>query len=245
MPELDLYTLRARLFPSVLAVAPLLALATMFVATVSFGIPQTLVGIAVAVLLYTCAEVGRRFGKSAEKRLFAEYGGRPVFAALRRQSHVFSGATKERYRNFLAAKIGQQVPSSKAERDDPRSVDGFYRDCAAWLREHTRDTEKFKVLFNENIGYGFWRNLRGMKALALVCNVITLVASAVMLWEQGLFPGEPERGLLVVVLVIALIHALFFFVAVTDKAVMEASDNYERQLALATETFLDGEALDT
>ena len=236
---LDEYTLKARLFPSVLAVVPALSLATVFVATTPLGLPQALVTFAVLVLVYTFSDVGRRFGKAAERRLFAETGGRPAFSAIRRSGSDLSASTKDRCRSFLSEKIGQSVPSAYIETHSPRKADDFYRDCAAWLREQTRDTKRFKILFNENITYGFRRNLYGMKWFALPLNLVVVVATVAMLIEPRIFPGEPPPGLEVVVLVIAAIHGSLFTFGVSANAVREASDQYERQLALSCETLLE------
>jgi hypothetical protein len=50
------------------------------------------------------------------------------------------------------------------------------------LRELTRDTKRFPVLFEENVDYGFRRNSLGIRPIALGIAVAVLVISFVMLF---------------------------------------------------------------
>jgi hypothetical protein len=99
--------------------------------------------------------------------------------------------------------------------------------------------QKFMVLFEENVVYGFRRNLLGLKWIGLLINAVVVAASIWMLWSADWVP-LPQYG---TVLVVGILHALFFLFGVSEKSVLDASDQYGRQLVLACETLMaDGAA---
>ncbi|TPK10302.1 hypothetical protein [Mesorhizobium sp. B2-5-7] len=159
MGFLDSYSIRARLFPAVWAIAPAIALATVAVTWNAFSLPQAITTLAVGVIFVGFSDIARRFGKRAERQIFSSTGGRPAITLLRRGKQEFAEETKDRYRNFLAKQLGEPAPTAENELNNPRIADGFYERCGNWLRERTRDTTKFKILFEENKTYGFRRNL--------------------------------------------------------------------------------------
>ena len=103
-----------------------------------------------------------------------------------------------------------------------------------------RDTKKFHILFGENITYGFRRNLLGMKPIALVLNILTVIAcagiSTATEWPVTL--ASLSRSKLLPVFVIVLLHAAYLMFAVTESGVIEASKQYSRQLFLSCESLM-------
>ena len=92
---------------------------------------------------------------------------------------------KERYRTFLATKLDVTIPSAEVEAADQAAADAFYEQGGVWLRQHTRDRNKFPLLFNENVTYGFRRNLLGVKWIALALNLLVVAACFVLLARNG------------------------------------------------------------
>jgi hypothetical protein len=243
MGPLDTYTLQARLFPAILAIAPALALATVAVSWNTLSLPQAITTMAVGVLFMGFSDIARRFGKRAERRLFRDTGGRPVITLLRHADPVFDEKTKQRYRNFLAGALGEPAPSADDEVQDAQWTNGFYERCGNWLRERTRDKGKFKILFEENKTYGFRRNLFGVKWPALALNLAVVVICSLIISHKVDVPNDPSLVQVFTVLVIAAIHALYFLAFVGRKAVVQASDQYARQLVLSCETLMQDHAL--
>ncbi len=136
--------------------------------------------------------------------------------------------------HFLGDKIGTKPPTQTSEQKDPAGADAFYVRCGNWLRENTRDTKKFKILFDENITYGFRRNLLGLKWPALFLNILIVVVCAALLWNRG--PLDLEHSFthkILSVFVIAFLHALYLALFVTETGVFEAGRQYGRQLLLS------------
>lgn len=240
MDWLDTYVIRARLFPAVLAIAPGIAFALATFATDwdGLGLPQVLITTAVAVLFFGFSDLSRRLGRHVEKRIFASSGGRPFPTVLRHGDKVIDARSKARYHTYLASKLGEKAPSASSESKRPDIADAFYVLAGNWLRERTRDKLKFKVLFEENVVYGFRRNLLGLKWIGLAVNGAVVAATVTMLWRADWLPLA-QYG---TVLVVAFLHALFFLFGVSEKSMLDASNQYGRQLVLACETLMADEA---
>jgi ABC-type multidrug transport system fused ATPase/permease subunit len=236
MEWLDTYVIRARLFPAVLAIAPTIAFALASFAAdwEKLGLPQVLITTAVAVLFFGFSDISRRLGRRIEKRMFASSGGRPFPTVLRHRDKVLDTKSKARYHAYLASKLNEKAPTVSSETKSVDKADAFYVLAGNWLRERTRDHSKFKVLFEENVVYGFRRNLLGLKWIGLAINATVFAASVWMLWSADWAP-LPEYG---AVLVVGFLHAIFFLMGVSEKSVLDASNQYGRQLVLSCETLI-------
>ena len=168
---LDPYIIRARVVPAFIGIAPALALAAFSITWQDFSLPQLIATGSVTVLFLVFADLARRFGKRAEAKLFLTNKGRPFPTVLRHSDNVVDPVTKAKYAAFLAGKLGEAVPTPSEEQVDPAGADAFYARCGDWLRERTRDQEKFRLIFEENIVYGFRRNLYGLKPFGVVVNL--------------------------------------------------------------------------
>lgn len=234
----DAYSLRARLFPAIIAAAPALAALALLISWRSFELSNVIATIAFLVLLFAIADFARARGRAVEPKLYAEQGGMPSITMFRRSDSTIDDGLKERYRGFLASKLGVAVPTPGAELADQATADSFYEQCGVWLRENTRDTKKFPLVFNENVTYGFRRNLLGVKWLALALNLAVVAICLLLLWHDN-WAWESEFGKrTIVVLLIAAIHAVYIFAAVRKTAVWDASRAYARELLLSCEAFL-------
>jgi hypothetical protein len=235
----DYYTIRARLFPAILAVAPALALAGFEVSWDGLNLSQLIATIAIAVVLYAFADIARRRGKTIEPALVEKQGGLPSTTMLRHRDSTFSQQEKARYLGFIAKQLKEQAPSAADEARDPAAADGFYVRAASWLRSKTRDRKRFNILFEENVTYGFRRNLFGLKWPALVANAAVVIATACLLaWTVPHEWTHPMIPRLVTVLVIAVVHAFYIVTTATERGVIEAGRQYARQLILSTEDLM-------
>ncbi|WP_222611400.1 hypothetical protein [Undibacterium sp. CY21W] len=235
---LDAYSLRARLFPAIIAAAPALAALALLISWKSFGLSNLVATLGLLVLLFAIADLSRSRGKAIEGKLYAEHGGMPSISMFRRNDTTLDAGSKDRYREFLAGKLGVAVPTVHEENTDHGAADAFYGQCGNWLRQNTRDTKKFSILFSENVTYGFRRNLLGVKMLALCLNVIIVVLCAFILWRTSWAIVTPMGNKITVVLVVAAAHAAYMLLAVSHTAVWDAAKAYGRELILSTEAFL-------
>lgn len=233
MDLLDGYVVRARLFPAMLAVAPALVFLLVMAGGnyENIGLPETLMTVTVGVLFFAFADLARRFGRRAERKLFATWGGGPFPKALRHNDNSINARSKRRYHAILSRELAEEAPTVEQETADPAAADEFYRSCGDFLRERTRDQSKFNVLYAENVSYGFRRNLYGLKYPGLILNAFVATASSWLIYRES-GTNLSQYG---IVLVVSAIHALYFVAAVTSKSILDAADVYGRQLVLSCE----------
>lgn len=234
----DAYSIRARLFPAIIAAAPAYAALALFNSWTTFGMSSAIATLAIVVLLWAVADFSRTRGRAIEGKLHDERGGLPSITMFRRNDPTIDAGSKDRYRAFLAGELGAAVPSAAEESADQAAADAFYIECGNWLRQHTRDTKKFSILFGENVTYGFRRNLLGVKAPALALNLFVVAACVLMLWRNSWDFETPLGNKTTVVLVVAAAHAAYMLLAVNRNAVWDASRAYGREMILCCESFL-------
>jgi hypothetical protein len=190
----DEYEHRARLRPALLVSLPLALAAASWYS--DFPELKIIIGFAVycgfAALL---AQLGRDQGKKKEPRLFAQWGGKPTTQVLRHRDRHLDATTKERYHRALDALVpGMHLPSPETEAANPDDADAKYDSCVTFLREKTRDSKAFPLVFAENVNYGFRRNLWGMKPAGIALSAVALVGSciaAVINRKEGVPPLLP------------------------------------------------------
>jgi hypothetical protein len=237
----DAYTIRARLFPAILGAAPALAALLLLISWKSFELSNVVATLGVLVLIYALSDWARKVGKDIEPRIYSEMGGKPSVTMMYRSDNAIDQASKDRYRTFLAQKFNQPEPTAALERRNPGAANDFYELAGTWLRENTRDTKKFPILFNELVTYGFRRNLLGVKWPALALNVAVVLICAGLLWYRWqIDTADSMTARIVVVLIVAAAHALYFLLVVGPESVKAAARTYARQLILSCETFLAG-----
>jgi hypothetical protein len=236
----DAYVRRARFYPAVIAAAPALALAAVLVPWTSLGVPHVLATGAIAVLLAVMSDMARRGGRAIEPGIIRRMGGLPSVTMMRYADNTFDPATKAAMHKFVGGKIAAAAPTCESERADPAAADKFYKRCGDWLRENTRDTRKYKILFEENITYGFRRNLLGVRWPALALDGAIVAICLVMLWLR--FPVDSAGSLtkLLLPVVVALLHSTYFLSFVNEAGVVEAARTFGRQLLLCTGTLAAG-----
>lgn len=234
MIALDAYTMRARVYPALIGMTPVIALAAVLVPWHQLGWGYAGIAVGVGVLFCAFADLSRRLGKGVERELFPDTNGRPYMTLLRHRDLEYDAKTKDRYRIMLAQRLGEAAPTQDEEEKDPKATAAFYERCGAWLRERTRDAAKYRVLKEENITYGFRRNLYGLKWLVLFLNLAVALVCGWLIWRGSHAP------LVYIVLGVSLVHAAYFLFVVTWASVVEASGQYGRQLMLTCEHFMDG-----
>lgn len=171
----DEYDLKARVFPAFLALVP--------VAAVAFGCYDVELKVHTAFtgllaylgVFYLLANMSREFGKRHQDRLFAKWGGSPSTQLLRHSNTAVDTITKTRYHQYLEKALGVQFPNAADEVGSPAAADQVYEGAVRWLLTKTRDKNKFSMLFSENIAYGFRRNGYGIRWVAILVSVISVV----------------------------------------------------------------------
>lgn len=236
---LDAYSLRARLFPAVLAVAPALAAVALLISWERIALSNSIATGALLVLLFAMADVARKQGLLTEPGIYNEMGGKPSVTMFRRADSTIDENAKEQYRQFFATKFKRPAPTASEEAANPAAGDSFYEQAGIWLRQNTRDAKKFPILWGELVSYGFRRNQLGLKWPSLALNLAVVLACAYVLWQrEPLGMGDDVAIRIVGVLIVAAVHALYFLVVIDREGVKEAARRYGRELILSTQAFV-------
>jgi hypothetical protein len=126
---------------------------------------------------FLLTQLARDAGKQRESALFARWGGMPSVAILRHRDTRLDPITKARYHTKLSALVkGTKAPTPVAEADAPDAADQTYMAWSTWLRVNTRDTKKYDLLFQENVSYGYRRNLWGLRTLGILTSALCAIA---------------------------------------------------------------------
>jgi len=95
----------------------------------------------------------------------------------------------------------------------------------------------FKLLFNENINYGYHRNIYGLKWVGIALNLLSAAAACAIFYFQPAFAALSD-GKFLFLGILAFIHFIYFVFGVSRSAMLEASSVYARQLLLSSETLI-------
>ncbi|MBK5274369.1 MAG: hypothetical protein JJE30_04895 [Desulfuromonadales bacterium] len=188
----DPYERQARLYPALLAGMPVIVMATVLYSSNSVVTAASTVAASCGGL-YLLASIARERGRCLEPILYSAWGGKPTTQLLRHSDRNIEGPTKRRYHTFLSRMINLEFPNEIEEKSDPVNADEIYQSAVRWLLNHTRDKSKHKMLFEENIAYGFRRNAYGLKSIGIS---ICLATSAWVLITEGIVKVGNESGIL-------------------------------------------------
>ncbi len=238
------YERKARLYPALLSLFPMIA-TLMLLYGPRVSALTNVVTIALSCGgLYLVTNLCRELGKRLEPKLFQEWGGSPTTQLLRHRDRTIEAVTKRRYHSFLAEKINEPFPNPQQEANNPARADDVYQSGVRWLLNRTRDTNKFGLLFRENVAYGFRRNGLGIKPLGLAfsigCLLWVLGTEGVLTMSSRQFVSKvallalPETAIASLVASAAMLAVWIVFF--TKRSVRTAAFTYAEMLLRACDT---------
>jgi hypothetical protein len=223
----DKYELNARLKPALLLLLPAIIVVLAWVPSL-----QSLGG-AVLTLAVTCgvtyllSQIARRRGRDLEQRSGDRVGRKQSAKLLSHGDSQIRAGVKQRIIE-LVRKHGPGFPTEAEEQANSAHAEERRLDAIEWLLEVTRADAEASLLLAENIAYGFWRNLRALKAVGLM---IALAAAAVDGWLLYSTDGnDPRFAWGIVAGVFSLLAILAWLFLVTREQVEDASLTYAKRL---------------
>jgi len=229
----DHYTIQARLLPMFVLLLPVgLLLLVWFPATsIWMGVLET-IGVP-TILTALFSQLGRDLGKKKELALFEKWGGMPTDRILSASSSFLDHSTLARYRTKLSSLIPDiHFLDEAQELAAPASAVQVFRTCTNFLREKTRDRERFPLVFAENINYGFRRNLWAMKPAGLLISALATVVSVLPIF---IAPSGVSYPVLVVAIGLNICLFVFWILRIKRDWVRMPAEEYARQLFAACE----------
>ena len=238
----DLYTLRARVQPTIMVALPvifavyaLLPDHVLFV-TAFFG----LLGVAGGNDIV--AGVGREWGYKKQDALWASWDGAPTTRLLRHRripsDITLAPETRQQFEEWL----GYALPTKVEEEVDPIAADIKYKNAIEPLLEATRDPSKFPLVSAELANYGFRRNLWGLHSIgisvAITLTLVSWILLSLTVWERpwpnpwwDVFVHYDSKALIWIFVGLAnTAITLVWIFLVKPSWVKDAADTYAKQL---------------
>ena len=136
---LDVYTIRARLLPVLLAALPIgLLTVIIFPGTITIW-KMVWALIAWSGGGFLLAQVGRDTGLKKQSKLFRSWGGKPTTKLLRHRDAPNPVILARRHRKLEALMKDVKLPTPEEETRDSHAADEVYDACVTFLRAKTRD----------------------------------------------------------------------------------------------------------
>jgi hypothetical protein len=244
MKYVDVYDLRARVLPALLCVMPAPLVLWSF-----YGNQANwwTTGVSIAVtcgFVFLLSRVARDAGQRIQGPLWQKWGGPPTTQLLRHGDNRIDRHTKAALHARLGRLCGVSFPTSTLEAMNSRDADDAYEAGARWLREHTRDTARFALLFKENINYGFQRNALGLRWIGLalaLAGALSILAKGGVLSLARPYLHVDRLSLLTPVMALSLglciVLAAIWLFAVTPAACKRTAFAYSERLLETASSF--------
>src|SRR5205085_2207690 len=113
------------------------------------------------------AEIVRQRGLTLQAQLFESWSGPPTRRLLSLGDPTDSPHLRDQRRAQIERIAQVSLPSAKDETADPQAAAAVIDGAVTALREHTRDSARFPLVFAENRNYGFERNMLAVRRIAL------------------------------------------------------------------------------
>jgi hypothetical protein len=233
--KFDRYSLCARVLPAAFVVVPLVLSLLPWLPPETFAakgptgwtLRVVTSGAVAAALSFMLAQLSRGLGGRLEARLWRGWGGRPSVVFLRHR-HPGLGTRQKRdlHKRLRRANPQLHLPSPEEETTDPVEADHCYERASAWLRNRTRESKAFPLLFEDNLSYGFRRNLLALRSYAVGSAIVGAASGLTAFFVVG-------GGWLVAVISIA---AGAYALANDEGDLQRQSDKFTRSLFDALDT---------
>jgi TRAP-type uncharacterized transport system fused permease subunit len=179
---------------------------------------------------YYLGKLAREMGKKKQDKLIILWDGMPSTRFLRHRDGTIDSITKTRYHQYLTRHIQNLlIPTPEDELANPKEADKVYESAVRWLLTKTRDTQKYSLLFRDNISYGFTRNFWALKQWGVYINIIVLVGIALLVYNRYSFDFKlipPTIWLSIIVTIFIII----FILLITKETVHSKAKAYARTL---------------
>jgi len=215
---MDKYSLNARIYPMAIFLFPIIVIGVSYSIQFDSSL-QALSSLGVSTaLIYLLSNLGRDKGKLKEPQLWRDWGGAPTSQMLSLLNNYINPNTKSRYHQKLGILCPIDVKlNHEFEREHPDESIDIYKAWTNYLISQTRDSNKFSLVFKENISYGFRRNLWGLKSLAISLILISFLGSSFYHFFKLGFENFKEYPIEFFISETVLLILLFLWVFVINK----------------------------
>lgn len=176
----DDYAWKARVLPALICVAPAI-LATGVLGYLDGGVLMFSILGGLGVIFFM-AQFVRSLGRAREKKLVEQWQGMPTTHLLRFSTQQ-NNSVRDARRRKLASITGITLPSRRKEAASPAESDEIYltatRSLIGKVRQRKQD---FPRVHEENINYGFRRNLLAVKPVARAILILLVIFASTLIY---------------------------------------------------------------
>lgn len=232
MVGLGEYDRKARIYPGLLAIPPISVL------VVTLGLKKypafAVAGgvVAGAIGVYVLALVVGYFGKKPEPDLWKSWGGRDTTRLLRLREPSSNPVEQGHWRSALQAVTQIELLDADSEAENPTLADQTIEAAVNRILPLGRGDKRYPLAFAENIGYGFERNLWGIRWIGRLIATLSLITLAALFVFGPVRVGgtNVSAGALIAGLVVDAFFLLGWITGPSLRRVRFRSDRYARRL---------------
>lgn len=228
--KFDGYTFQARILPAFILMLPIFIELNYTFVKLNYNIVISLPIINVVCLcfLILISNWVRYLGRKKEIYLFKKWGGAPTTRFLRYNNSEYNPVLKKQVINYLKMMFNKiKFPKEDFEEQCPQKADETYEAYVSNIRNLTRDTKKYKLLYVENKNYGMWRNLYSTKYIALVMLVFLFLLNIFLaIFVKSIFSLKE----IIAINVIFLIGIIIWAFVITENRVKDVANCYAQRL---------------
>ncbi|MBX3322585.1 MAG: hypothetical protein KF757_06305 [Phycisphaeraceae bacterium] len=125
--------------------------------------------------------------------------------------------------------------TAEQEAENPGRAHAVYESANELLLSRTRDREQFNLVFEENVNYGYRRNLWAMKPSGILLAAFGFAGGLSRLTLE-IIRDEPVTMTAAYAVVLGSALTVFWIVRIHTDWVRVAADAYARQLAAASQS---------
>ena len=226
----DAYNLRVRLSVGLILITPIIISIYLLVPNASNISFTVIVLILCFGLCNLMMSLSRYLGRKVTSKCFPEL--MPAQQMLMPTDDTLDSITKQRYHKFFLSKI-ENLSFSK---DSDNAINSC-KSSINWLISQTRDSEKFPLIKEETINFGFSKNLYGLKPLG-IC-----VSSSLAFFEIGLIVAKyhfqfayVDYSNLIASAIISFASAMVWVFLITETWVKDSAHRYAKVLLSACDS---------
>ena len=228
----DAYNLRVRLSIGLILMAPFIISIYLLVPNAS-NFPFTFMILIMCFgLCNLLMSISRFLGRRATAKCFPEL--MPAQQMLMPEDMTLDPITKKRYYKFFTSNL-KGLSFSK----EVTTATNSCKSAIGWLIAQTRDAEKFPLIKEETINYGFCKNLYGLKSLGIcTSSFLTILEVGILAAKYHLQFGYVEYSDLIASAMVSFAVTIVWIFFVTKEWVIDCGYRYARTLLSACDSEL-------
>ncbi|MDO4648657.1 MAG: hypothetical protein Q4B26_08395 [Eubacteriales bacterium] len=226
----DTYNLRVRISVGFIVMAPLILSIYLLIPgtrDISFTAILLLIAFGMCNLMIS---LSRHLGRKALNKCFT--GLLPAQQMLLPNDKSLDNITKKRYHKFLSSKVKNLTFAKDAE-----NLTSSCSSAVNWLISQTRDANKFPLIKEESINFGFVKNLYGLKPIGVVISLfLTVVEGAALIVKFKYGLDMVEYPTIIAATTISLAFFLLWICTINKALVIDSGKKYARALLSACDS---------